>query len=96
MNYLKIVPSNIPEELKAYSQWVCWKSVPNRDGKKPDKVPYNAMTGSKAKSNDSATWASFNDAMQAYNGAGYDGLSFALSGNQVDVVVNDVCRGLNI
>lgn len=57
----------IPEELKALPQWVCWKLVPNPDpSKKPIKKPVNPKTGYDAKSNGSATWGSFDEAVGFY------------------------------
>jgi len=53
---------NIPSELIGYPHWVCW-GVIERDGKKT-KVPYSPH-GGKAKTNDSATWGTFEQA-QAY------------------------------
>lgn len=92
-DFLKPDFSNIPDELKALKQWVCWKPESSRDGKKPDKVPYNAMTGSKAKINDSTTWGSFDAAMRAYSGGRYDGLFFALSGDDPFTGIDlDHCR----
>ena len=37
----KVELTNIPEELKAYPQWVAWKAVP-QDGGKFTKVSYSA------------------------------------------------------
>lgn len=62
---------NVPEALKARTAWVCWR-YEERDGK-PTKVPYNARTGKRAKSNDPNTWATFADAVAAaprYDGVG--------------------------
>jgi putative DNA primase/helicase len=55
---------NIPEELKALSQWVVWKAVPDYDKDmklkpKPRKVPINVSTGSGARPNDHSTWGTF-------------------------------------
>lgn len=63
---------NIPAELKALNQWVCWSLV-ERDGK-PTKLPVNANTGKLASSTNKETWASFETAVAAsrrYNGIGF-------------------------
>jgi primase-polymerase (primpol)-like protein len=37
-----IIPSEIiPEDLKRFAQWVCWRSEDRGPGKKPDKRPVN-------------------------------------------------------
>ncbi len=53
----------VPQELKELPQWVCWRLVddPGKDRKK--KVPVDPHTGGAAKSNDPATWASYEDAV---------------------------------
>ena len=45
---------NVPEELKNYDQWVCWKIEVKKD--KLTKVPINVLTGENAKSNNPETW----------------------------------------
>lgn len=69
---------SIPEELKKRNQWVLWKlekRIPTDE--KETKVPY-AITGRRASADDPGTWASFQDALDAYlrspgiyNGLGY-------------------------
>lgn len=53
---------NIPDEIKAYSHWICW-GVQIRDGKET-KVPYSPH-GGLAKADDPSTWGTFEQA-QAY------------------------------
>ena len=72
---LPVKAENIPEELKARPQWVVWKAV----GDKPDKVPYSAGTERKASSTDLLTWATFQEALEAYENGGYAGLGFVFS-----------------
>ena len=50
--------SRIPLEIKKVRRWVGYK-IEIRDDKKT-KIPYNAINGFKAKSNDPETWTSFN------------------------------------
>lgn len=59
---------NIPAELKAVKQWVCWVGS--------DKIPRNPYNGFNAKSNDSSTWADIDTAVQACEDYGFDGVGF--------------------
>jgi putative DNA primase/helicase len=72
---LLVKVEGIPEELRARPQWVVWKAV----GDKPDKVPYSARTGRRASSTDLLTWSTFQEALEAYENGGYDGLGFVFS-----------------
>ena len=66
---------NIPQELKDMPNWVNWK-FETRDGRKT-KMPYNPRTGERAKANDPATWAAYEEAAQSLDR--YDGIGFQLS-----------------
>jgi len=66
----------IPEELKAYNNWVIWSLV-ERDGK-PTKVPLNPK-GGPGKSNDPATWGTFGQAVAALKRNGAAGIGFVFS-----------------
>ena len=71
---------SIPAELKALPNWVVWK-IEIRDGN-PTKVPYSPITGRKAKSNDPATWGTFNAACHYYESHknnGVKGIGFQFS-----------------
>ncbi len=63
---------NIPAELRDLRQWVVWR-YEFRDGDWT-KVPYNPQTGTRAKSNDSATWGTLDEAVRAMSQ--YDGIGF--------------------
>jgi DNA-binding transcriptional ArsR family regulator len=71
---MTIQHANIPEHLKAGRQSVVWCYEDDT------KVPYNARTGRKAKSNDPATWSTHEEARTAYEtgcnwrGQKYDGV----------------------
>jgi putative DNA primase/helicase len=70
----------IPDELKALAQWVCWRWE-KRNGK-PTKPLFNPNTGRHAKSSDSTTWVTFQEALRAYgNGENYSGIGFVFSAN---------------
>ena len=60
--------SAFPAELKKTKQFVCWVGA--------DKIPKNPHTGNNAQSNNPATWGSFEDAAQACETYGFDGVGF--------------------
>jgi putative DNA primase/helicase len=64
---------NILEELKQLPQWVCRK----------EKIPFNPVTGTPAKAGQSATWAIFEDGVNALHGGGYDGIGFEFNNNGI-------------
>ena len=72
---LLVKEESIPEELRVRPQWVVWKAV----GDKPDKVPYSARSGRRASSTDLLTWATFQEALEAYENGEYAGLGFVFS-----------------
>jgi len=78
------------EELQARPQWVCWRKE-ERQGKLT-KVPYNARTGNKAQSDNSATWASYAQAVQALRTGTYHGIGYVFhrdyTGIDLDHCVN--------
>jgi putative DNA primase/helicase len=70
--YRPVIIDNIPPELKEMKIWACWKSVPNSDKDKPDKMPMsyqiNPITGLEevkvASCNNPNTWMTFEDAVK--------------------------------
>ena len=58
---------NIPAELKAVKQWVCWDD---------SKLPKNPKTGGNAQSNNKSTWGTFNEAVAAVSKYGFKGVGF--------------------
>ncbi|CAK0752907.1 hypothetical protein CCP3SC5AM1_1940001 [Gammaproteobacteria bacterium] len=76
--HIEVKPSTIPQALKVIPQWVVWK-YELRDGDKWTKPPYNAKTDRKGKSNNPATWSTFNTAITAYNRGGYAGVGFVFN-----------------
>lgn len=72
-----VLCENIPDELKARDQWVCW-ALEERDGK-PTKVPKRHDTGGNAKSTGPATWTSFDNAVAACGRYGFTGVGFVFA-----------------
>ena len=89
--FLKPNFKNIPEELKRWNQWVCWKA--EEQNGKVKKVPYSPTTGRRAKINESDTWADFNTAVDSYINGKYDGFGFVLTKDDPFVAWDlDECR----
>lgn len=65
---MQVRVENIPAELKQMPNWVCWQGEA--------KIPRNPHTGNNAKSNDPATWGTFEEAVAACDKYGFDGLGF--------------------
>ena len=94
MNSQADVPStrHLPAlaELQARPQWVCWRNE-RRQGKLT-KVPYSAITGKYAQSDNPQTWASYTQAMQSQRARRYDGVGFVFcrdyTGVDLDHCVN--------
>ena len=82
--------ANIPDEMHALKNWCVWRL--ERIGGRDTKIPYNALTGAKAKSNDPVTWCGFSEAARAVNGSGkYKGVGFMLSDSPYVCVDLDHC-----
>lgn len=77
---MQIFYENIPAELKSLPRWVCWKF--EQRGGKMTKVPYTP-TGRRAKSNDPATWAAFDECRAAHESGSFDGIGFQLDGSGI-------------
>ena len=77
-----VQPDLIPDELRTYSQWVCWRYVPTRGSGKPAKQPVNPHTLHSAGVHWANTWGSFDDAYIVYDAqrdTGVDGIGFVLT-----------------
>jgi putative DNA primase/helicase len=73
---VRILPDNIPAELKALRQWVNWKET-HRNGRL-SKVPVQP-NGAQAKVNDPSTWSSFSAVMEAYECGRFVGIGYVLT-----------------
>ena len=70
--YRSVIIENIPDELKEMKIWACWKSIPNPDKEKPDKLPIsyqiNPITNIEevkpASCNRPNEWMTFEDAVR--------------------------------
>lgn len=86
---MQIKFDKIPQEMREFHQWVCWR-YEERGSKKPTKVPYDPKTGSMASVTAPETWRSFNDCVWAATaqGTSYDGIGFVLTENDPYTIVD--------
>lgn len=71
--------NNIPDEMKAFDQWIVWRFENVNSRSKPTKVPYSPRYGTKASVTDRNHWGNFADACVALNSGMYSGLGFVLT-----------------
>lgn len=81
----------VPEELRAFPQWVDWRGEESRG--RIAKVPYDAATGRRASVADRRTWCSFEEAVRAFKSGNFDGVGFVFSESDPYTGVDlDRCR----
>lgn len=68
------------EQLKSLNQWVVWKHE-YRD--RWQKVPYDPVTGSDARTSDPATWGTYDAAIGTLQKPAYDGVGFVFTEDDV-------------
>src|SRR5690554_3893935 len=92
IEYLTVIPENIPAELKQLKRWVVWKPEKKPGIVKPSKVPYslqlNPATGIKeekyAAVDNPDTWMTFDEALQLMKSKKkYKGLNFVFPSTSV-------------
>ena len=81
--------ANIPDEMHALKNWCVWRL--EKIGGRDTKIPYNALTGAKAKSNDPVTWCGFSEAARVVGSGKYKGVGFMLSDSPYVCVDLDHC-----
>ena len=77
-----------PKECIVMACWVGWYLTHDKDGK-PKKMPIDPKNGKAAKSNDPATWADYQTAVDAMTKYGCTGIGFMLS-DADDFIVIDI------
>lgn len=70
--------ANCPAEMRVYSQWVVWKFI-ERHGDKPTKVLFSPNNGLAASVTNPQSWATYFQAVAAFERGGYDGVGFVLT-----------------
>jgi putative DNA primase/helicase len=84
---------NIPDELKAYPQWVTFRFGPRKANGKLDKIPFSPRPGSAASVSNSSTWATFDEAVNAFRSGNFAGIGFVFTENDPFTGVDlDGCR----
>lgn len=83
----------VPDELKGYAQWVCWKLEQKSEdpSKKPSKIPYSPLSGRKSGSTEkfrNASWSDFDLVCKAYQSGFYGGVGFAVTEQDPFVVID--------
>ena len=68
-----------PKELMERKQWVNWRLIPDKDGGKDKKMPFNPVSGKGAASNNPATWTDYATAVDAVERYGFTGVGFMFS-----------------
>ena len=81
----------IPIELTKENIWCVWKR--EERGGKPTKIPYNALTGKRAETNNPETFGAFDIAEEAYLiSCDYNGLGILLSNGYCAVDIDHCCQ----
>lgn len=82
----------IPQELRDLKQWILWR-YEDKGAKKPTKVPYS-INGHPASVDDFKTWSNFDEAFNAFQLGGYDGIGFVFTDNDPYSFIDlDDCEG---
>lgn len=82
----------IPAELREGRLFVVWQYTWKPDKRKWDKPPSNARTGGSASTTDPETWSSFEEAVAAYQGGGWDGIGRVVTKDD-EIVFVDLDHG---
>jgi hypothetical protein len=96
-----VVPDAIPAALRQLPRWVVWRYTWNPDKKRKDgsgdkgdwDKPPSDVRGGAASSTDSQTWATFGQALAAYQTGAWDGIGFIPTPDDGLTVIDlDHCR----
>lgn len=78
---------NIPVEMRAFTQFVCWR-YEDTDSGYPTKVPYSAITSKHASVNDPHTWCTYEQAVNSQSTGWWQGIGFVLTENDPYVFID--------
>lgn len=82
--------SNVPNKLKKDGNFCCWKYEVSKGRK--TKVPYNPNNENRAKSNEKATFGSYDDAIISLESRGFDGIGIGMFDGVCAIDIDD-CVG---
>lgn len=89
----------IPVDLRQEARWVVWRAEPRRGQSKLAKVPYDPKSGAHAKTDNPATWGTYEQAVTKYRAGGFNGVGFMLgdgwSGVDLDNCIDPVSGTLS-
>jgi hypothetical protein len=93
---LPVLAAYIPEALRARNAWVVWRM--EQSGDRVTKVPYDPKTDFRARSDASASWTSWHNALAHYTDSNgdYDGIGFMLAGGAITCIDLDHCITNNV
>src|SRR5712691_8539175 len=84
--------AQVPREMRACRQWVCYRLVLLPNGK-VDKVPYNARSGTGASTTNPKTWSTFDEAVASAARWKMDGVGYVFAQDDPYVGIDlDNCR----
>lgn len=69
---------NVPADLRALRQWLCWKYEPSDDPERPTKVPYQ-VSGFKCDVTNPAHWTDFETVLNAVAFGQFSGIGMAFA-----------------
>lgn len=85
---MPFISKNIPQELKAQKQWVCYRTKKTEE--KTAKYMISPVTGGFAKSNDESTWTDYDSAFRYMVAKRMEGLAFVLTKGLVFVDIDHI------
>ena len=86
-----IIADNIPSYMRNQRHWILYHFGPSNKNGKPRKIPDSAYGSRAININEPANWATFDDALHAFQMGGFDGIGFVFNGTDVIGIDIDHC-----
>ncbi len=84
---------SVPEAIKSFHQFVVWKLIPDKNGGKAKKLPFDPKTGRSASTTDPTTWSDYDTACKTISTHSYSGIGFVFTANDPFIFIDiDNCR----
>lgn len=87
---VKQILPQIFDEVKKLPLWVCYKLQWNEKKQKYSKIPKNPRSGYGAKANDSSTWSTYNEAIEAIQRYNLDGVGLEFDCGYLGIDLDNV------